>query len=69
MCLLLAAPIPSKRMMGTEETHYGVCFQYDKANHLGKKLLLPGLFDNMLYKLDIQDPQENDCRTCQNEVG
>ena len=32
--------------------------------HLGKKLLLPGLLDVMLYKLDMQDPQRNDCQTC-----
>ena len=30
------------------------------ASHLGKKLLLPELLDDMLYKLDIQDPQKND---------
>ena len=45
-----------KRMMGVEEPPYGVCFQCGKASHLGKKLLLPGLLDNMLYKLDMQDP-------------
>ena len=43
--------------MSTEETHYGICLQCDK------KLLLPELFDGMLYKLDIQDPQKNDCWT------
>ena len=26
--------------------------------------LLSGLFDDMLYKLDMQDPQKNDCWTC-----
>ena len=29
------------------------------VNHLGKKLLLPGLLDVMLYELDMQDPQKN----------
>ena len=28
------------------------------ASHLGKKMLLPGLLDVMLYKLDMQDPQK-----------
>ena len=27
------------------------------ASHLGKKLLLPGLLDVVLYKLDMQDVQ------------
>ena len=31
------------------------------TSHLGKKLLLPGLLDVMLYKLDMQNPQKNDC--------
>ena len=31
------------------------------VSHLGKKLLLPGLLDAMLYELDMQDPQKNDC--------
>ena len=31
------------------------------VNHSGKKLLLSGLLDDMLYKLDMQDPQDNDC--------
>ena len=30
-------------------------------SHLGKKLPLHGLLDVMLYELDIQDPQKNDC--------
>ena len=30
-------------------------------SHLGKKLLLLGLLDAMLYELDMQDPQRNDC--------
>ena len=34
------------------------------VSHLGKKLLLPGLFDIMLYKLDMQDSQGNDWWTC-----
>ena len=54
--------------MGIEETHYGIYLQCDKASHLGKKLFLPGLLDNMLYKLDMQDPQKNDCWTCQKKV-
>ena len=44
--------------MGTEETRYGICFQGDKASHLGKKLLLSKLFDGILYELDMQDPQK-----------
>ena len=44
--------------MGTEEICYGICLQCDKTGHLGKKLLLPGVLDSMLYKLDIQDPQK-----------
>ena len=31
------------------------------GRHLGKKLHLPGLLDGMLYELDKQDPQRNDC--------
>ena len=27
------------------------------ASHLGKKLLLPGLLDGVLCRLDVQDPQ------------
>ena len=30
------------------------------VSHLGRKLLLPGLLDVMLYELDMQDPQKND---------
>ena len=45
--LLLAAPIFFKRMMGIEEDPDGVCW------NLGKKLLLPGLFDVILYELDM----------------
>ena len=44
-----------KRMMGIEEAPYEV------VSHLGKKVLLPGLLDGMLYELDIQDTQKNDC--------
>ena len=65
MCLLLAAPIASERLMGIEETYYGICIQCDKAVHLSKKLLLPVLLDGMLYK---PDPQKNDCRPCQMKV-
>ena len=50
-----------KRLMGIEETRYRICLQCDKFRHLGKKLLLPGLLEGMLYKLDMQDPQKNDC--------
>ena len=60
-CLLLATPITIERLMDIEQTHYGICLQYDKANHLGKKLLLLGLIDSMLYILEMQDPQKNDC--------
>ncbi|CAO2637977.1 hypothetical protein LEMLEM_LOCUS24248 [Lemmus lemmus] len=28
------------------------------VSHLGKKLLLPGLLDVMLYELDMEDPQK-----------
>ena len=31
--------------MDIEETCYGICLQCDKASHLDKKLLLPGLLD------------------------
>ena len=55
-------------MMGIKEAPYGVCFQCGKASHLGKKLLLPGLLDSMLYKLDMQDPHEN-VELGQNKVG
>ncbi|EGW06023.1 hypothetical protein I79_006218 [Cricetulus griseus] len=37
-------PIMSERRTGIKETHYGVCFQDGKISHLGKKLLLLGLF-------------------------
>ena len=50
--------------MDIEETCYGICLLCDKASHLGKKLLLPGLLDAVLYKLDLQDPQNNDCWSC-----
>ena len=32
-------------------------------NHLGKKLFLAGLLDGMLYELEMQDQQKNDCWT------
>ena len=38
------------------------------ASHLGKKLLLPGLLDGLLYKLDMQDLQKNDCWSCLKKV-
>ena len=60
-CLLLVVPIISERLMGIAKTRYGICLQCDKASHLGKKLLLPGLLDGMLYKLHMQDLQKNDC--------
>ena len=31
------------------------------VSHLDKKLLLSGLLDDMLHKLDMQDPQKNEC--------
>ena len=31
------------------------------VSHVGNKLLLPELFDIMLYELDMEDPQRNDC--------
>ena len=31
----------------------------EAVSHLGKKLLMPGLLDGMLYELDIQEPQKN----------
>ncbi|CAO2578492.1 hypothetical protein LEMLEM_LOCUS574, partial [Lemmus lemmus] len=54
-CLLLTAPITSERLMGIKETHYRICLQCDKASHLGKKLLLPGLLNGMLYEMDVKD--------------
>ena len=50
----------TSELMGIEETPYGVCCHCDKTGHLGKKLLLLGLIDSLLYKLDMQDPQERD---------
>ena len=38
------------------------------ASHLGKKLILPGLLDGMLYELDIQNPQKNDYWSCLKNV-
>ena len=40
--LLLAAPI----------------YFMEFVSHLGKKLFLPGLLYDMLYELDMQDPQK-----------
>lgn len=59
--LLITIPTATEGRMDIEETHYGVCFQYGKTSLLSKKLLLSGLFDFMLYKMDIMDPQESDC--------
>ena len=43
------------------------------VNHLGKKLVSPGLLDGMLFELYMQNSQKNDCRTClkvrQSDVG
>ena len=47
--------------MGIEELHYGIYLQHDKDSYLGKKLLLPGLFDGVLSELEMQDPQKSDC--------
>ena len=47
--------------MDIEETPYGIYSQYGKTIHLGKILLLSELFDFMLSKLDMQDPQKSDC--------
>ena len=58
--LLLVTPPASERKMDIEVTRYEVCFQYCKTSHLGKILLLSGLFEFILYKLDMQDPQESD---------
>ena len=54
--------------MGIEETLQAICLQCNKASHLGKKLLLQGLLNVMVYELDIQDLQKNDCWTCQKKV-
>ncbi|CAO2636510.1 hypothetical protein LEMLEM_LOCUS23561 [Lemmus lemmus] len=54
--LLLAAPMYFTRMIGMQEARRG---QF--VGHLNKKLLLPGLLDAMLYELEMQDPQRNDC--------
>ena len=68
-CLLLAAPIASNKMMGIKETHYGVFFECGMTSHLGKKLLLPGLLDSMLYKLEMQDHRKKITKLFQNKVG
>ena len=31
------------------------------VSDISKKLHLPGLLDAVLYELDMQDPQRNDC--------
>ena len=50
-----------------KETHYGICLQCDKGSHLGKKLLLSGLY-GMLYELYMQDPRKNDRWSCLKKV-
>ena len=35
--------------------YYGIYLQCDKASHFGNKLSLPGLFDGMLYELNMQE--------------
>ena len=45
-------PLSLPSLMGIEETCYGIGLQCDKASYSGKKLLLPGLLDGMVYKLD-----------------
>lgn len=52
-----------KKIMHIEESPYRVCLQCGKTSILGQKLLLPGLLGNMLYNLDIQVPQKNNCLT------
>ena len=47
--------------MGIEETRYEICLHCNKTSHLGKKLLLPGLLDGMLYELEMQDSHKNGC--------
>ena len=49
--LLLAAPITSRARWALK------ILLMELARHLGKKLLLPRLLDIMLYKLNMQDPQ------------
>ena len=44
-----------QKVMGIEETHYGICLYYEEDSRLHKKLLLTGLHDGMLYKLYMQD--------------
>ena len=50
-CLLLVAPITSRGRWALKR------LLIEFVRHLGKKLLLPGLLD----ELDIQVPQRNDC--------
>ena len=50
----------TSEMLGTEETPYGLCYHSGKISHLSNKLLLLGLLDSMLCKVDTQDPQERD---------
>ena len=41
--------------MGIGNVPYGVLFQCAIASHLGNKLLLPRLLDNVLYKLYMKN--------------
>ena len=47
--LLLEAPITSRGRWTSKKLFM------EFVSHLGKKLLLPGLLDAMLYELDMQD--------------
>ena len=51
----------SKRMIGTEKTHMEFAFSVTRLAIWAKKWLLPKLLDGILYTLDMQDPQKNDC--------
>ena len=53
--LLLEAPIISRGRWALKRS------LMEFASHLGKRLLLPGLLDVLLYKLDMQDPHKNKC--------
>ena len=45
-----------KRTSDIEEAPYGVCFQCGETNHLVNNLLLSRMLNNMLYKLNMQNP-------------
>ena len=53
--LFLAAPITSRGRWAPKK------LLMEFTRHLGKKLLLPGLLDALLYEMDMQDQQKNDC--------